>query len=79
MGVSGLKMYSKHSRNVVKAKALFAFLTRSLCNYKCSEICKILGNITQEKVSVLSSLGINLLDEERYKYVIKEFLKYYAA
>jgi REP element-mobilizing transposase RayT len=79
MGVSDLKMYSKHSRKVVEAKALFVFLTRSLCNYKCSEICKVLGNITQARVSMLSSLGISLLDDERFKDIIREFLDYYAV
>jgi REP element-mobilizing transposase RayT len=79
MGVSDLKMYSKHSRKVVEAKALFVFLTRSLCNYKCCEICKILGNITQARVSMLSSLGISLLDDERYRDIVREFLEFYAA
>jgi hypothetical protein len=79
MGVSDLKIYSKHSRNVVEAKAILVFLMRSLCNYKCSEICRILGNVTQGRVSMLSSLGIAMLEDERYKDIVWEFLDFYAA
>jgi hypothetical protein len=77
--VSDLKLLSKYSRSVVEAKAILVFLLRSLCNFKCSEICKLLGNITQARVSMLSSIGIKLIDDELYKDVFREFLEYYAA
>jgi hypothetical protein len=79
MGVSDLKIYSKHSRCMVEAKALLVFMMRSLCNFKCSEICKVLGNITQSRVSMLSSMGIKLIDEEKYGEIVKEFMSFYAA
>jgi hypothetical protein len=79
MEVSQVKMRSKHSKSVVEAKALLVFLLRSLCNFKCSDICRILGNITQGRVSELSSLGIQLIDEERYRGIVEEFLDWYAA
>jgi hypothetical protein len=72
-------VYSKHSKNLIEAKALFVFLTRCLCNYKCSEICRILGNITQGRVSMLSSHAIKLIDDDRFGDIIREFLDYYAA
>lgn len=79
MGVSKIKLYSKNSKNVVEAKALLVFMMRSLCNLKCSSICRILGNITQARVSMLSSLGISLIDEERYRGIVEEFMSCYAA
>jgi hypothetical protein len=38
-----------------------------------------LGNITQGRVSMLSSIGIELVDKERYRGIVKEFLSVYAA
>ncbi|MDF2673149.1 MAG: hypothetical protein K0R09_1414, partial [Clostridiales bacterium] len=37
------------------------------------------GNITQGRVSMLSSIGIRLMDEERYGGIVEEFLKSYAS
>jgi chromosomal replication initiation ATPase DnaA len=79
MGVTMAKLRSKHSKSVVDAKALIVFMMRSLCNFKCSEICKLLGNITQGRASMLSSLGIKLIDDERYRGIVEEFLEFYAA
>jgi REP element-mobilizing transposase RayT len=78
-GVSDIKLRSKNSKKVIEAKALLVFMMRSLCNSKCSSICKVLGNITQGRVSMLSSFGINLIDDERYKGIVREFLNCYAA
>lgn len=78
--VNKLKLYAKYTRNVVEAKALIVILLRCLCNLKCSEICSILGNITNAGVSRLSSIGLKLIDEdERYRNVIKEFITAYAV
>ncbi len=79
MGVTDAKLHSKHNRSMVETKALLVFMMRSLCNYKCKDICRILGNITQSRVSMLSSIGIKLIDEDRYKGVVTEFLNSYAA
>jgi hypothetical protein len=79
MGVSQAKLRSKHCKRVVEAKALLVFLYRSLCNFKCSDICRMLGNITQSRVSVLSSIGIRLMDEKRYEDIVEEFLECYGA
>jgi hypothetical protein len=79
MGVSKVKLHSKHCKRVVEAKALLVFMMRSLCNFKCSSICMVLGNITQARVSMLSSIGIRLIDEERYRGIIEEFMNCYAA
>jgi REP element-mobilizing transposase RayT len=79
MGISKLKLHSKHCKGVIEAKAIIVFMMRSLCNYKCSYICKVLGNITQGRVSMLSSIGIGLIDEERYGGIVEEFLNCYAC
>lgn len=79
MGISKIKLHSKHCKGVVEAKALLVFMMRSLCNFKCSDICRVLGNITQGRVSMLSSLGIRLIDEKSYGGMIEEFLNGYAS
>ena len=69
----------KYSRNLVEAKALIVVLMRSLCNFRSREICRMLGNITQARVSKLSSIGINFIGtKEKHKNIIEEFIKAYA-
>jgi putative transposase len=70
----------KNSRGVVEAKALLVVLMRSLCNFTCTAICSKLGNITQSRVSKLSSRGIELVSkDEKYRGIVREFLESYAA
>ncbi len=79
MNVSKAKLHAKQCRDIVNAKAMLVVLMRSLCNYKCNTICRILGNITQSRVSALSSIGINLIDtNEEFKNIIEDFIRSYA-
>jgi putative transposase len=76
MNISNLQLHMKHCRNVVEAKALLVLLMRSVCNHKCSDICMNLGNITQARVSMLSSIGVKLIEKnERYRQLIENFIK----
>lgn len=80
MNVPETKFRMKHCREVVDAKALLVVLMRSLCNYKCKTICEVLGNITQGRVSALSSRGINLIDkDEEFRNIFEEFIKSHSA
>lgn len=79
MNISKILLNTKYSRNLVVAKALTVVLMRSLCNYKSSEICRILGNITQARISKLSTIGIELIgSEKKYENIITDFIEYYA-
>jgi len=79
MGVPKAKLYAKKCRNTVNAKAMVVILMRSLCNYKCKTICELLGNITQSRVSALSSIGISLIDtDEGFRNIFEDFIKSYA-
>jgi putative transposase len=80
LGVHEEDIRMKYSRGILDAKALLVVMMRSLCNSKCTDICNILGNITESRVSKLSSRGIGLVSrEEKYRHIIKEFLESYAA
>ncbi|MDF2673159.1 MAG: hypothetical protein K0R09_1424, partial [Clostridiales bacterium] len=70
----------KHRKDAVNSRALAVMLMRSLCNYRCADICRLLGNITQSRVSKLCSIGYKLMDEdERYKNILNEFIMEYSA
>lgn len=78
--VSDIDIRIKNSRGTIDAKALLIVLMRSLCNFKCTDICGVLGNITESRVSKLSSRGAMLIgEEEKYRDIIREFLKRYAV
>ena len=79
MNISKIHLYMKYSRKLVHAKALTVVLMRSLCNFKASDISVILGNITQARISRLSTIGIELIGtEEKFGNIISDFIKCYA-
>jgi len=79
MKVSKLHLFMKYSRKLVQAKALTVVLMRSLCNFKSSDISSTLGNITQARVSKLSTIGIELIGtDEKFENIINDFIKCYA-
>ncbi|MBZ9688809.1 transposase [Clostridium estertheticum] len=79
MNISKILLNIKYSRKLVHAKALTIVLMRSLGNFKSSVISGVLGNITQARISKLSSFGIELiLTEKKFENIIEEFIKCYA-
>ncbi|MEW8956758.1 MAG: transposase, partial [Clostridium sp.] len=66
---------TKNLRQVSNSKALMIILMRSLCNMNYDEICRIIGNLTESRVSKLSNMGLSLIsDDIRYKNIFNEFL-----
>ncbi|MFT5874995.1 MAG: putative transposase [Clostridium sp.] len=75
-----MKNYIKYSRNFVEARALTVVLMRSLCNFKSSDICAILGNISPARVSKLSDIGVEYIEtKEKHKNIIEDFIKCYVC
>lgn len=80
LGINKMCLYIKNSRKTVKARALAALFMRSFCNYKCSDICKVLGNITQSRVSELCSIAVNLINNDnKYKNITNKFILQYGS
>jgi REP element-mobilizing transposase RayT len=76
MGISKILLHMKHNRKLVKSRALVVVLMRSLCNFKSSDICNVLGNITQARTSKLCTIGVELiLSEKKYENIISEFIE----
>jgi len=79
MNVSKNYIYTKYNRKVLHAKALTVFLMRSLCNFKSSDISNALGNITQARISRLSTVGIELIESDsKYENIVVDFIKSHA-
>jgi chromosomal replication initiation ATPase DnaA len=79
-GVKITGIGSKHCHKTTEMRAICAFLFRCFCNKKCKDICSILGNITQSRVSKLCSMGLCLINKnDKYKGMIEEFLERYKA
>ncbi|MBK5242001.1 transposase [Clostridium sp.] len=79
MGISKILLHMKHNRKLVKSRALVVVLMRSLCNFKSSDICSILGNITQARTSKLCTIGVDLIiSEKKYENIIGEFIENYS-
>jgi putative transposase len=77
--ISKTHLCTRYSRKLVHAKALTVVLMISLCNLKCRDISSILGNITQARVSKLSTIGIQLIGtEEKYENIISDFIRCHA-
>lgn len=75
MNVSKLRLKIKNKKDTTTAKAILVLLLRSLCNHKCSDICKALGNLTQGRISALSSLGVELIDNNiQLRKMVEDFI-----
>lgn len=78
--VNRIKLHIKHNKSALKARALTVVLMRCFCNYRCKDICKVLGNVTQSSVSNLCNTGVSLIDtDEKYRNIVKDFLVQYAT
>jgi REP element-mobilizing transposase RayT len=79
-GIDSLLIYSKNSRVALKPRAIAAFLLRSLCSCRCSDICRILGNITQSRASGLTRIGLDLVTNNKlYRDMAGEFISTYSS
>ncbi len=77
-GIDSLILYAKNNRAAMKPRAFAAFLLRSLCNCKCSDICRVLGNITHSRASELTRIGLALITADMtYKHMASEFISCY--
>lgn len=78
--VKGRPINIKHCHKTTAMRAICVLLMRGFCDVKCKDICKILGNITEARVSKLCSIGLELIEqEEKYKNLIPEFIGKYKA
>lgn len=74
MRVSGVRM--KHNRQTIETRALSVLFLRSLCNLKFKDICSIVGNISQARLSKLCSIGLEkVLKEDKYRGIVEEFIE----
>ena len=79
MNISKLHLSTKYSRKFVNARALAIVLMRNLCNFKSCDISCVLGNISQARISKLTSIGIELIvAEKKYENIIEEFINCYS-
>ena len=79
MNISKILLSTKYSRKPVHARALTIVLMRSLYNFKSSDISSLLGNITQARISKLTSIGIELIAaEKKYENIIEDFINCYS-
>ena len=78
--ISDIEIRIKNSKENMDANSMLVVLMRCLCNYKCTDISRIIGNITESSISMLSSRGIGLISKRKeFKDIIREFISEYAA
>ena len=63
----------KYKREYIKIRAISCFLMSCYCNISQKDICKVIGNITQTRVSKLSVIGMDLVFED--EELLNGFLK----
>ena len=66
----------KYKREALASRALCIFLIRYYCNFTYKEICSIIGRLTPSRISELSGIGLQLIEnDDRYKNIMEDFLK----
>jgi REP element-mobilizing transposase RayT len=69
-------VHIKYSKKATQLRAIAAFLMRCLCDFKCRDICKALGGVSQSRVSKLCCIGLEVIrNDEKYNNLIQEFLE----
>ena len=69
-------VFIKNNKEATTTRALCTLLMRSFCNYTQNEICSVIGNITQSRVSKLCSIGLyQILNNEKYSNLIENFIE----
>ena len=63
----------KYKRKYIKIRAISCFLMSCYCNVSQKDICKLIGNITQTRVSKLSMIGMDMFFKD--KKLLDGFLK----
>ncbi|WP_129600104.1 transposase [Anaerophilus nitritogenes] len=73
LNVEKNRVHIKYKRQYVKLRAISCFLMSCYCDMSQKNICKLIGNITQTRVSSLSMIGMEMVFKERG--LLDEFLK----
>jgi putative transposase len=74
LNISESELRMKNRRKATRERAIFTLLMRCFCNYRHKDICSIIGNITQSRVSSLCTMAMELVRQEQYKGIIQEFI-----
>jgi REP element-mobilizing transposase RayT len=76
MNVENKMMKWKYKRNAKECRALCVFLVRYYCDFTYKQICSLIGRLTLTRISELSQIGLQLIEEdERYKSIMEEFVR----
>ncbi len=68
-------IHVKYSRETMEAKAIVMYLMRCLCNFTCRDMCGNIGAITQSTASKYCIKGRELLEQEKYRGLVDDFLR----
>jgi putative transposase len=76
---TGLEMgdiHIKNNKKYTQIRALGCFLMNCFCNIDQKQLCVILGNISQARVSKLCSMGVEIAHKDKkYEGIINKFIK----
>ncbi|WP_053957330.1 transposase [Inediibacterium massiliense] len=69
------KVYIKYNREATESRALCVLFMKRFCNFSHKDICRVIGNITSSRVSMLCSMGVDIiLKSSRYNHIIDDFI-----
>lgn len=66
MDTTQILLHTKYVRHMTAIKAIISIGLRCFCNVKCSDLCSILGNITQARVSDYCRIGADLIKDDHF-------------
>ncbi|WP_425449699.1 transposase [Dethiothermospora halolimnae] len=65
----------RYRREVTEGKAVLVLLLNRYCDVRLKDICKLMGNVSQSRVSTLCSMGSRIIcEEEKYKDIVDDFI-----
>lgn len=80
MGFKDISIRMKYNSRITETRALCVLFMRCFCDLRYKDICRVLGNITQSRVSKLCSIGAEAIhDNEKYKHMAEGFIEKYKV
>ncbi|WP_129598683.1 transposase [Anaerophilus nitritogenes] len=69
------KVYIKYNREATESRAICALFMKRFCDFSHKDICRVIGNITSSRVSMLCSMGVDIiLKNSRYNRIMDGFI-----
>ncbi|KPU45142.1 transposase IS200 like protein [Oxobacter pfennigii] len=76
IGFKKIMLSMKSNSKATEYRSLYVLFLRAFCDLKYVDICRVIGNVTQSRVSKLCSIGVDLLQSnDKYRSIMNDIFE----